>query len=122
MAVNVTANWLLLRAFDPLLRASPAGRAIFVTSGVTQSAAAYWGTYAISKAALEAMVQVYAAEVATTAVRVNLLDPGPMRTRMRAQAFPGEDPATLRPPAAIAERFVDLAEPACDRNGARVRA
>ncbi len=122
MAVNVTANWLLLRAFDPLLRASPAGRAIFVTSGVTQSAAAYWGTYAISKAALEAMVAVYAAEVATTAVRVNLLDPGPVRTRMRAQAFPGEDPAKLPPPATIAERFVDLAEPACDRNGARVTA
>ena len=121
MAVNVTANWLLLRAFDPLLRASPAGRAIFVTSGVTQSAAAYWGTYAISKAALEAMVAVYAAEVATTAVRVNLLDPGPVRTRMRAQAFPGEDPTTLPTPATIAERFVDLAEPAYNRNGARVR-
>ncbi|MBM3509405.1 MAG: SDR family NAD(P)-dependent oxidoreductase [Alphaproteobacteria bacterium] len=122
MAVNVTANWLLLRAFDPLLRTAPAGRAIFVTSGVTQSAAAYWGTYAISKAALEAMVRVYAAEVATSAVRVNLLDPGPVRTRMRAQAFPGEDPATLPSPDSVAARFVDLAEPAWTENGARVRA
>jgi NAD(P)-dependent dehydrogenase (short-subunit alcohol dehydrogenase family) len=121
MAVNVTANWLLIRAFDPLLRASPAGRAIFVTSGVTQGAAAYWGAYAIGKAALEAMVRVYAAEVATTSVRVNLLDPGPVRTRMRAQAFPGEDPATLPAADAIAGRFVDLAEAAWSENGARVR-
>ena len=122
MAVNVTANWLLIRACDPLLHAAPAGRAIFVTSGVTQGAAAYWGTYAIGKAALEAMVRVYAAEVATTTVRVNLLDPGPVRTRMRAQAFPGEDPATLRPPETVTERFVDLAEAAWTANGVRVSA
>ncbi|MSP52056.1 MAG: SDR family NAD(P)-dependent oxidoreductase [Alphaproteobacteria bacterium] len=122
MGTNLTANWLLIRAFDPLLRAAPAGRAIFVTSGVTQRPFAYWGAYAISKTAIEAMVGVYAAELATTTVRVNLLDPGPIRTRMRAQAFPGEDPNTLRTPESIADRFVELADPACTKNGERIRA
>jgi NAD(P)-dependent dehydrogenase (short-subunit alcohol dehydrogenase family) len=116
-AVNVHANWRLLRALDPLLRASPSGRAIFVTSGITRALAAYWGAYAASKAALEAMVAVYAKEIAKTTVRVNLADPGPMRTRMRALAFPGEDPLQLPPPELIAGKFVALAEPACARHG-----
>jgi NAD(P)-dependent dehydrogenase (short-subunit alcohol dehydrogenase family) len=116
-AVNVHANWRLLRALDPLLRASPAGRAIFVTSGITRALAAYWGAYAASKAALEAMVAVYAKEIVKTNVRVNLADPGPMRTRMRALAFPGEDPMQLPPPEAIAGKFVALAEAACARHG-----
>jgi NAD(P)-dependent dehydrogenase (short-subunit alcohol dehydrogenase family) len=116
-AINVHANWRLLRALDPLLRASPAGRAIFVTSGITRALAAYWGAYAASKAALEAMIAVYAKEVAKSPLRVNLADPGPMRTRMRALAFPGEDPMQLPPPETIAEKLVPLAEASCTRHG-----
>jgi NAD(P)-dependent dehydrogenase (short-subunit alcohol dehydrogenase family) len=122
MAVNVTANYRLIRGLDPLLRAGSAGRAIFVTSGAAHAATAYWGAYAVSKAALEMMVKTYAAEVARTRVRVNLLNPGPIRTAMRAHAFPGEDPMTLRPPEAIAETFVALAEAACTRHGEVVSA
>ena len=92
MAVNVTANWRLIRSLDPLLRQSDAGRAIFVTSGISRRVVPYWSAYAASKAALDMLVGTYAAEVAHTAVRANLYNPGPMRTRMRAQAFPGEDP------------------------------
>src|SRR5215468_10496328 len=89
MAVNVTANWRLIRSLDPLLRQSEAGRAIFVTSGIARRPVAYWGAYAASKAALDMLVGIYAAEVAHTAVRVNLFNPGPMRTNMRREAFPG---------------------------------
>jgi len=123
MAVNVTANWRLIRSFDALLRQSDAGRAIFVTSGVTRGAFPYWGAYTASKAALEAMVRCWAAEVERTSpLRVNLVDPGVVRTRMRAQAFPGED-ANLHPaPDAIADVFVELASPQCQRNGEIVQA
>jgi NAD(P)-dependent dehydrogenase (short-subunit alcohol dehydrogenase family) len=117
MRVNVTANWRLMRTTEPLLRRSDAGRAIFVTSGAARKAQAYWGAYATSKAALEAMVATWAAELANTSVRVNLLSPGPIRTSMRAQAFPGEDPNSLRPPEAITDSFVDLASPTCTRHG-----
>jgi NAD(P)-dependent dehydrogenase (short-subunit alcohol dehydrogenase family) len=116
LAVNVTANWRLIRSFDPLLRASAAGRLIFVTSGVS-SGRAYWGAYAVSKGALETMVRTYAAEVAKTPVRANLINPGPTRTSMRANAYPGEDPATIKPPEAVTDAFVDLADAACSRNG-----
>jgi NAD(P)-dependent dehydrogenase (short-subunit alcohol dehydrogenase family) len=116
MAVNLTANWRLIRSFDPLLRASDAGRAVFVTSGVS-GGRAYWGAYAVSKAALETMVKIYAAEVSKTSVRANLINPGPTRTRMRAQAYPGENPDTVRAPEDITELFVQLAEPACVRTG-----
>ena len=121
-AVNVTANWRLIRSFDALLRNSDAGRAIFVTSGAASTAFPYWGAYSASKAALESLAKVYAAEVAKTNVRVNLLDPGVVRTQMRAQAFPGEDPNTLKPPQDITEYFVELAETACRQNGEVVRA
>lgn len=122
MSINVTANYRLIRAFDPLLRASDAGRAIFVTSGITQMDVAYWGPYAASKAALEMMVRTYAAEVAKTNVRVNLLDPGVVRTRMREQAFPGENPLALPEPDSLAETFLALALPGCRRHGERVEA
>jgi NAD(P)-dependent dehydrogenase (short-subunit alcohol dehydrogenase family) len=117
LQVNLTANWRLIRTLDPLLRASDAGRAIFVSSGVATRPRAYWGPYAVSKAALEALVRTWADEVANTPVRVNLVNPGPTRTRMRAQAFPGEDPATLQTPEDVAAIFVRLAEPACTDNG-----
>ncbi len=115
--INVTANWRLIRSLDPLLRRSQAGRAIFVTSGAAAGPNAYWGAYAVSKAALEMLVRTYAAELAKTGVRANLIDPGPTRTAMRAKAFPGEDPETLPAPEAITETFVELAEAACTKNG-----
>jgi NAD(P)-dependent dehydrogenase (short-subunit alcohol dehydrogenase family) len=121
IAVNLTANWRLIRSFDPLLRASDAGRAIFVTSGVAQGRA-YWGGYAVSKGALETLARTYAHECANTKVRVNLINPGATRTRMRAAAYPGEDPGTRKPAddPALLEAFVSLAEPACDKNGALI--
>lgn len=121
LAINLTANWRLVRSLDPLLRASPSGRAIFVTSLVAQTPRAYWGSYAISKAALEMMVRTYAAETAKTDLRVNLLDPGRTRTAMRARAFPGEDPKTVPSPEEWTDFFVELAEPACTRHGERIR-
>jgi len=121
--VNVTANYRLIRAFDPLLRLSEAGRAIFVTSGVAQGVPPYWGAYAASKAALEALVRTWAAEIGRiTRVKVNLLDPGIVATRMRAQAFPGEDPGTLTQPDAVAGAFVALAESSCAHHGAIIAA
>lgn len=117
LAVNVTANWRLIRSFDPLLRTSDAGRAIFVTSGASRHVIPYWGAYATSKAALDMLVGIYAAEVAHTPVRVNLYNPGPMRTGMRKQAFPGEDQDTLAPPEAHAENLIELASPSCTMNG-----
>ncbi len=122
MAVNATANWRLIRSMDPLLRASDAGRAVFVTSTVARDARAYWGIYAVSKAALEMTALIYAAEVAKTNVRVNLINPGATETAMRAEAFPGEDPETLKKPESITGLFVDLAEAACTKNGELVTA
>ncbi len=116
-AINVTANWRLIRSFDALLRASDAGRAIFVTSLAATLNRAYLSLYGSSKAALEAMIKTYAAEVEKTAMRVNLLDPGQVSTKMRAQLMPGEDPITLATPEMIAPLFVDLAEPGFDQNG-----
>ncbi|MEE8622767.1 MAG: SDR family NAD(P)-dependent oxidoreductase, partial [Alphaproteobacteria bacterium] len=100
IAINLTANWRLIRSLDPLLRASGSGRAIFVTSGAADGVHPYWGAYAVSKAALEAMVRTWAGEVTKTPLKVNLVDPGALRTRMRAEAYPGEDPMTLEPPEA----------------------
>ena len=121
LAVNLTANWRLIRAFDPALRASDAGRAIFVSSDAARGARPYWATYAVSKAALESMVLSWAAENAQTAMRINLIDPGATRTAMRAEAYPGEDPMTLKVPDDVADLFVDLAEPGCTRHGEVVR-
>ncbi len=121
LAVNLTANWRLIRTLDPLLRRSDAGRAMFVSSGVA-GGRAYWGSYAVSKTALEGLVLTWAQETAKTSLRVNLIDPGGVRTTMRATAFPGEDPMTLPTPDEIADVFVELAEPACDRHGELVRA
>jgi NAD(P)-dependent dehydrogenase (short-subunit alcohol dehydrogenase family) len=118
MAINVTANWRLIRALDPLLRLSDAGRAMFITSGASHRCFAYWGPYSTSKAALEALIKTYAAEVATTPVKANLFSPGPTRTRMRAQAMPGEDPQTLPAPEEVAAQAVELCHPAFSDNGA----
>jgi NAD(P)-dependent dehydrogenase (short-subunit alcohol dehydrogenase family) len=117
MAVNVTANWRLIRSLDPLLRASDAGRAIFVSSGAAHKCTAYWGPYSVSKAALEALARTYAAETVETPVRVMLVNPGPLRTRMRASAMPGEDPETLRTPDDLAPHIVRLAAPEWTETG-----
>jgi NAD(P)-dependent dehydrogenase (short-subunit alcohol dehydrogenase family) len=122
VAVNLTANWRLIRSLDPLLRASSSGRAIFVTSGVTRGVFPYWGLYAATKTALETLVLTYAAETAKTPIRVNLVDPGVVRTRLRAEAMPGEDPMTLPPPESVADLFVRLAEASCREHGQRLRA
>ncbi len=115
MAVNVTANWRLIRSLDPLLRLSDAGRALFVSSGAARSCRAYWGPYSVSKAALEALVRTYAEEVRKTPIRVAAIDPGRTRTAMRAQAMPGEDPETLPQPWEIVPYLVDMACPAFQR-------
>jgi NAD(P)-dependent dehydrogenase (short-subunit alcohol dehydrogenase family) len=123
MAVNVTANWRLIRGFEALLRQSDAGRALFVTSGITTAFPPFWGAYAASKAALEALAKTWAAEIANhPCLKVNLVDPGVVRTRMRAQAFPGEDPSMNRDPTEITQTFLDLVAPDCHRNGDIVRA
>ena len=122
MDLNLTANWRLIRAMDPLLRSAPDGRAIFVTSAVARGVFPYWGPYAVSKAGLEMLVKIYAGEITKTRVRANLIDPGIVRTRLRARAFPGEDPARLPPPESVADAFLALALPECTRNGEVVAA
>ena len=117
MSVNLTACWRLTRSMDPLLRASDSGRAIYVTSTVGQQPRAFWGSYAVSKAALDMMAKVYAEETQKTNIRVNILNPGPTRTGMRASAMPGEDPQTLKTADSIAHEFVKLAEASCTQHG-----
>jgi NAD(P)-dependent dehydrogenase (short-subunit alcohol dehydrogenase family) len=117
MAVNVTANWHLIRAMNPLLKRSTAGRAVFLTSGAATSARAYAGPYSASKAALNALALTYADETTSTPVRVNLFNPGPTRTRMRALVMPGEDPMTLPTPEQVAEKIVDLCLPSFTATG-----
>lgn len=116
---NLNASFRLVRTLDPLLRLSEAGRAIMVTSGAPKVCRAYWGPYSVSKAALDALARTWAAEVEGTNIRVNLINPGPVRTRMRAEAFPGEDPRQLPEPDALAELFIELALPDLKANGMR---
>ncbi|KJC55197.1 oxidoreductase [Bradyrhizobium sp. LTSP849] len=111
MAVNVSANFQLIRCMEPLLKQSDAGRAVFITSGAANKATAYVSPYAASKAALETLARAWAQETANTALRVNLFNPGPIRTRMRATLMPGEDPATLETPEQVAEFIVALCTP-----------
>jgi NAD(P)-dependent dehydrogenase (short-subunit alcohol dehydrogenase family) len=111
VAVNLKANWRLLRSFDPLFKRSDAARIVAVTSSVATVPRAFWGAYAASKAGLETLLAVYADEVETTPIRTTILNPGRMRTRMRAAAFPGEDPDTLPPPEAIGPLAVELMRP-----------
>ncbi|MCK5424706.1 MAG: SDR family NAD(P)-dependent oxidoreductase [Emcibacter sp.] len=118
IATNVTANYRLIRSFDPLLKASEAGRAIFVTSTVAESCRAYWGGYATTKAALNCMVKTYANEIANnTNIKANIINPGPIRTGMRSSAMPGEDPQTLDTPHDIAPLFVKMSLPDFQANG-----
>jgi NAD(P)-dependent dehydrogenase (short-subunit alcohol dehydrogenase family) len=122
MTTNLHSNWHLLRAFEPLLIEAKEARLVFVTSGITTHPTPYWGAYAVSKSALEMMVKTYAAEVKHTAFRVNLLTPGTVRTDLRAEAMPGEDPMTLPPPEEYTEAFVCLAESSCPWHGEIINA
>ena len=115
--VNVTANWRLIRSLDPLLRKSEAGRALFMTSGAARKHTPFWGSYAVTKAALESVVLTCAAECASTNVKAKLLSPGPLRTRMRARAMPGEDPKTLEPPEAVTPLIVEMLSASYMENG-----
>ncbi len=112
--VNVSANYRLLRAFDPMLRKAKAARIVFVTSGITRNPSRpNLGSYAVAKCALEALAKTYAAETSGTAIRINLLNPGPTRTEMRACVCPEEDPLSVKPPETAAEFFVELCLPEC---------
>lgn len=121
MSVNFTANYRLVRSLHPLLRASDAGRAVFVTSGIASSPLAYFGPYAASKAALDAFVRTYAAELNVTPIKANLFSPGPVRTAMRAKAFPGEDPMTLPAPEEVAPQITAMLRADYAANGETVR-
>jgi len=117
MALNVSANFQLIRCMEPLLRLSDAGRAVFITSSVAYKANAYLGPIAASKAALETLARSWAQEIASTKIRVNLFDPGPVRTRMRATLMPGEDPMTLDTPEQVAEFIVPMCLPDWNETG-----
>jgi NAD(P)-dependent dehydrogenase (short-subunit alcohol dehydrogenase family) len=117
VAVNLTANFQLIRCMEPLLKVSDAGRAVFVTSGAAHKGQAYLGPYAATKAALETLARVWAHETERTPLRVNLFSPGPIRTRMRATVFPGEDPMTLETPEQAAEFIVPMCTPAWTETG-----
>jgi NAD(P)-dependent dehydrogenase (short-subunit alcohol dehydrogenase family) len=117
MAINVTANFQLIRCMEPLLRQSDAGRAVFITSDVASRTPGYLGPSAASKAALDALVRTWANETASTPMRINLFNPGPTRTRMRAVVFPGEDPMTLETPEQVAEFIVPMCTPSWSETG-----
>jgi NAD(P)-dependent dehydrogenase (short-subunit alcohol dehydrogenase family) len=116
-ALNVTANYRLIRSLDPLLKQSDAGRAVFLTSGAARNGQPYWSAYSASKAALEALVRAYAAELKAGPVRVNVLDPGQLRTDMHAEAFPGLDPNDFDLPSVVAPKLIDMIEPVFCESG-----
>jgi len=121
MDVNLTANWRLIRSLDPLLRRSESGRVVFTTCAAARAAEPYWGAYAASKAALETMARIYASEVAATNVKVNLVDPGIVRTKLRLQGFPGEERSRLAAPDEVTDLFVTLAAADCPHHGETLR-
>jgi len=120
MAVNATANYRLIRSMDLLLRASEAGRAVFVTTSPAATPRAFWGCYGAAKAAMENFVSAYAQETSVTNLKVNILNPGAVRTAMRAKAMPGEDPATLPAPEDLAPLILDMLSPDYDKTDKRV--
>ena len=122
IAVNLTAQWHLIKAMERLLTSSSSGRAVLVSSGVAKGPAPFWGPYAITKAGLEAMARVWASETEKTQLRINIISPGPTATRMRASAFPGEDSNSLPKPSDIAEAFLKLLSPDFTEHGQRFEA
>ena len=121
MAINVTANWRLIRSLDPLLRQSEAGRVLFLTTDEAERCRPYWGAYSASKAALQVLARTYAGELKGTRVAVNLFDPGPVRTRLRAQGRPGEEPGTVPAPETVVPEIVRLVSPGYAETGQTVR-
>lgn len=117
MTVNVHATWRLMRTVEPLIKASDAGRGIFLSSGVAHTCRPFWGAYSASKAAIEALARTWAGELVNTPVRINSVNPGATRTAMRAQAVPGENPETLPHPSEVAAKIVKLADPALTETG-----
>ena len=122
IASNLTANWRLIRNFEALLQQSNSGRAIITTCGIAEKGEPFWAPYAASKSALQAMVACWAREVEHTKLRVNLIDPGVMRTGLRAEAFPGEDPSQLHLPASVAPLIINLALPTNNSHGEIIKA
>ena len=122
VAVNLTGQWHMIRAFDPLLRAAPAGRAILVTSGAALGSKPFWAPYAATKAGLEALGRSWAGESEQTNLKINMINPGGTATKMRASAFPGEDPASLPQPSDIAPAFLRLLAEDCPYHGELVEA
>jgi NAD(P)-dependent dehydrogenase (short-subunit alcohol dehydrogenase family) len=122
VAVNLAAAWHLIRSCEPLLRTAEAGRAVCLTDGLVREPRAYWGAYGATKAGLEHLWLTWAAETRTTQLRVNLFDPGPVATRLRAQAMPGEDPSNLPTPKHIAPAIAALCFPVEARHGAIIGA
>ena len=120
LAVNVTATWRLIATCAPLLAVAPAGRAVFVTTARVRAPKAYWGTYGATKAALEHLAMTWADETESTALRINLFDPGPMATKLRRAAYPGEDQSSLPSPTTIAPALAALCRPTEIRTGRRV--
>ena len=117
LAINVTSNARLIRALEPLLLASDAGRAVFLTSGAAYSTKPFWGAYSTSKAALDALVKSWANEQKNTSLKINLYSPGPVRTAMRAQAMPGENPSTLPTAEDVAPQIVSMCAPDYQETG-----
>ena len=118
---NLYANWRLIRSIDPVIRKAEAARVVFATCAEAAGSLGYWGPYAVSKAGLEALVKTYAVEMMNTPVRVNLVDPGAVRTELRAKAFPGEDPKTLPPPGDVVPLFLSALAPECEVSGETFR-
>ena len=116
-SINVVANYRLIRSLDSLLRASDCGRGVFITSGIAGVAKAYVGAYASSKAALESLVKCYVEEIRNTSLRVNLLDPGIVRTKMRASYAPGEDPDSIDSPAILVPSILSMCSDDINYNG-----
>lgn len=111
LTLNVSAQVALIQAFDPMLRRSAGARVIGLTSSVGRVPRAYWGAYGASKAAFETLLESYGDEMAEISlIRVAIVDPGATRTKMRARAYPGEDPASVKPPETVADRIATLAE------------
>ncbi len=117
MALNVTANWRLIRSFDSLLKRAKKGRAVFISSGCAHDFSAYWGVYSTSKAALEALVKTYAAECASNDVNINLFSPGPVATALRAKAMPGEDSSTIPSTTEVANAMLEMCLPEMQASG-----
>lgn len=115
--LNVTANYRLIASVSPLLRESEAGRAVFMTASIADDTKPFWGSYATSQSALKSMVKTWAAECAKTNIRINLLDPGPMRTALRAAAMPGEDPDLIAGPQEISTALLELLKPDITEHG-----